>query len=505
MKEIKSLEPKILWHYFADVIKIPRPSGKEEKIRQYLIDFGEKSGLETVTDKTGNVLIRKNATSGMEAMKPVVLQGHMDIVAEKNAESNHDFENDPISAYINGEWITANGTTLGADDGIGIAAMLAVLSDKELKHGPIECLFTVEEETGLTGAKGLEPGLLNGKTLINLDSEDEGELFIGCAGGIDTLATFSYKTKRIHNNSIAYKITVNGLRGGHSGDEIDKGLGNSNKILNRILWNAEKLYKIKISDFNGGNLRNAIPREASAIIVIREKHKNNFENYFKDISREIKNELATTEPGLKIKHERIERPGEVLREGIQKRLLNAIYACPHGVIAMSQEMKSMVETSTNLASVKFIEGNRILITTSQRSSVNSAKQDIADQVASTFHLAKAKVEYTGNYPGWAPNPDSEIAKLLAGSYEKLFNEKPVVRSIHAGLECGLFLEKYPDLDMISVGPQMKGVHSPDEKLHIGSTQRFWKLLVDVLENMPEEGIRGDKGNRGEERKSGTME
>jgi len=486
MKEIKLLEPKILWQYFENIIKVPRPSGKEEKIRQYLVDFGKKFNLETVTDKTGNILIRKNATSGMDGVKPVVLQGHMDIVAEKNANSNHDFENDAINAYIDGEWITANGTTLGADDGIGIAAMLAVLSDKELKHGPIECLFTVEEETGLTGAKGLEPGFLNGKTLINLDSEDEGELFIGCAGGIDTLATLSYKTKRVHNNSIAYNISVNGLKGGHSGDEIDKGLGNSNKILNRILWHATNLYKIKISNFDGGNLRNAIPREASAIIVIREKHKNNFENYLKEISREIRNELAVTEPGLQIKHERVEKPGEVLREGVQKRLLNAIYACPHGVVTMSQEMQGMVETSTNLASVKFIEGNRILITTSQRSSVDSAKQDIADQVASTFRLAKAKVEYTGGYPGWAPNPDSEIAKLLSGSYEKLFNEKPVIRSIHAGLECGLFLEKYPDLDMISVGPQMKGVHSPDEKLHIGSTQRFWKLLVDVLENMPEE-------------------
>ena len=486
MKEIKLLEPKILWQYFEDVIKIPRPSGKEEKIRQYLVDFGKKFNLETVTDKTGNVLIRKNAAPGMEAVKPVVLQGHMDIVAEKNADSNHDFENDPVSAYIDDEWITANGTTLGADDGIGIAAMLAVLSDKGLKHGPIECLFTVKEETGLTGAKGLEPGFLNGKTLINLDSEDEGELFIGCAGGIDTLATFSYKTKRVHNNSTAYKISVNGLKGGHSGDDIDKGLGNSNKILNRILWNTAKLYNIKISNFDGGNLRNAIPREASAIFVIKEKHKNNFEKYLKKISLEIKNELAITEPGLQVKLKLVNPPEKVLRKGVQKRLLNAIYACPHGVVAMSQEMKSMVETSTNLASVKFIEGNRILITTSQRSSVDSAKQDIADQVASTFHLAKAKVESTGSYPGWAPNPDSEIAKIVAGSYEKLFKKKPVIRSIHAGLECGLFLEKYPDLDMISVGPQMKGVHSPDEKLHIGSTQRFWKLLVDVLENMPEE-------------------
>ncbi|MBA7570774.1 Cytosol non-specific dipeptidase [subsurface metagenome] len=485
MKEIKLLEPKILWQYFEIIIKIPRPSGKEEKIRQYLVDFGKKFNLETVTDKTGNVLIRKNATPGMEAIKPVILQGHMDIVAEKNADSNHDFENDPVSAYIDDEWITANGTTLGADDGIGIAAMLAVLSDKGLKHGPIECLFTVEEETGLTGAKGLEPGFLNGKTLINLDSEDEGELFIGCAGGIDTLATFSYKTKRVHNNSTAYKISVNGLKGGHSGDEIDKGLGNSNKILNRILWNAANRYKIKISNFDGGNLRNAIPREASAIFVIKEKHKNNFEKYLKEISREIRNELAVTEPGLQIKSKLVDPPGEVLRKGVQKRLLNAIYACPHGVVAMSQEMKGLVETSTNLASVKFIEGKRILITTSQRSSVDSAKQDIADQVASTFHLAKAKVESTGNYPGWAPNPDSDIAKIVAGSYEKLFKKKPVIRSIHAGLECGLFLEKYPDMDMISFGPQMKGVHSPDEKLHIGSTQRFWKLLVDVLENMPE--------------------
>lgn len=485
MKDISSLEPKILWQYFEDIIKVPRPSGKEEKIRQYLLEFGKNHKLETHVDKTGNVLILKNSTSGMEAVKPVVLQGHMDIVAEKNSESNHDFDNDPISAYIDGEWITADGTTLGADDGIGMAAMLAVLSVEGLKHGPIECLFTVDEETGMTGANGLEPGFIKAKILINLDSEDEGELFIGCAGGIDTLATLSYKTKPVHNNFLAYKITIDGLKGGHSGDNIDKGLGNSNKILNRILWNAAKLFKIRISNFNGGNLRNAIPREASAVFTIKKKYQNNLESYLNKIFREIKIELAATEPGLEIKYEHKGLPKEVLTKSVQKQLLNAIYACPHGVVAMSQEMKGMVETSTNLASVKFIEGNRILITTSQRSSVDSAKQDIADQVASTFLLAKAKVEFTGSYPGWTPNPDSEIAKIVAGSYEKLFNKKPVVRSIHAGLECGLFLEKYPDLDMISVGPQMKGVHSPDEKLHIGSTQRFWKLLVDVLENMPE--------------------
>ena len=485
MKEIKLLEPKMLWHYFADVINTPRPSGKEEKIRQYLIDFGKKFNLETVTDKTGNVLIRKNAASGMEAIKPVILQGHMDIVAEKNADSNHDFENDPINAYIDGEWITANGTTLGADDGIGIAAMLAVLSDKKIKHGPIECLFTLDEETGMTGARGLEPGFLKGKTLINLDSEDEGELFIGCAGGIDTLATFSYKTKQVHNNSIAYKISVNGLKGGHSGDDINKGLGNSNKILNRILWNAANLYKIKISNFDGGNLRNAIPREASAIIIVGEKHKNNFEKYLKKISREIKNELAMTESELLIKPELIELPEKVLRKGIQKRLLNAIYACPHGVVAMSQEMKGMVETSTNLASVKFIKGNRILITTSQRSSVDSAKQDIANQIASTFRLAKAKVKHTGNYPGWAPNPDSEISKLLAGSYEKLFNKKPVIRSIHAGLECGLLGGVYPNFDMISFGPTIRFPHSPDEKVKIDTVKKFWDFLVLILEDIPE--------------------
>jgi dipeptidase D len=410
------------------------------------------------------------------------------MVGEKNSGTIHDFENDPIQAFIDGDWVKARGTTLGADDGIGIASQMAILASRELSHGPIECLFTVDEETGLTGAMALEPGFLKGTVLLNLDSEDEGELFIGCAGGIDTIASFHYKTRIFPSGHIAVKAGVDGLKGGHSGDEIHKSPGgNSNKILARFLWNLERKFDIRLAEFDGGNLRNAIPREAYAIIAIPEKHYKDFEKYFLDYQKIIKNELYPTEPDFSMYLTKTEAPEVVINKKIKSRLLASLYACPHGVVKWSNDLPGLVETSTNLASVKFRKGNTIEITTSQRSSVESAKRDIADQVSAIFESVGANVRHSDGYPGWKPNPDSQVLQLTAESYKNLFQKEPVIRAIHAGLECGLFLDKYPGLDMISFGPTIKGAHSPDERMHIGSTEKYWKLLLDVLRRLSQEG------------------
>ena len=482
---LKNLEPKVIWDYFEDICQIPRPSKKEEKIIEFLMDFGKKNNLETKRDEIGNVLITKPGTKGKENLKTVILQSHMDMVCEKNSDVDHDFFNDPIQPVIDGEWVTAKGTTLGADDGIGVATQMALLTETDIEHGPIECLFTVDEETGLTGAFALQPGFLNGKILINLDSEDEGELFIGCSGGVDTLAEFKYKPEKPSKKGIAYKINISGLRGGHSGDDIGKGYGNSNKILNRILWESTNKFSLELSEFNGGNLRNAIAREAFALFIIPEKFVESFLTYFEQFIEQVKNELKTTEPNLKITVEEIDKVKMVIDKKSQKRLLSAIYACPHGVIEMSRDIQGLVETSTNLASVKFIKNNKVFVTTSQRSSVDSSKVDIANMVESVFKLAKAKVWHTDGYPGWTPNTDSEILKITKKAYENLFKKEPIVRAIHAGLECGLFLEKYPDMDMISFGPTLRNVHSPDEKINIETVKKYWDTLLETLKNIPE--------------------
>ncbi len=483
MNILSELTPQPLFNYFEQICQVPRPSKKEEKIRQFLLDFAWKNGLESKTDEVGNVLIVKPATRGMENAPTVVLQTHMDMVCEKNSDKNFDFDNDPIEPIIVDNWVKANGTTLGADCGIGIAAQMAVLTCNEIKHGPLECLITVDEETGLTGAFALKPGFLNGQILLNLDSEDEGEIFIGCAGGIDTIASFSYKSEKIPENIQALKISVSGLVGGHSGDDIHKNRGNANKILNRFLWNAIKKYDIKLADFNGGNLRNAIAREANAIILVSEKDTKSITSGFEQFAKEVKFEFERSEPNLKLEIQSAAIPEFVIDKKTQESLLNAIYACPHGVLEMSTRMEGMVETSTNLASVKFIENNKIEVTTSQRSELESRKYFAAQMVESVFKLAGADVIHSDGYPGWTPNPDSKVLKITVESYKKLFGVEPIVRSIHAGLECGLFLEKYPNLDMVSFGPTIRGAHSPDERLDISTTDKFWKHLVDVLENI----------------------
>jgi dipeptidase D len=477
------LYPNKVWFYFEEICKYPRASKKEDKIAAYLVSFGKSHGLETITDDAGNVLIRKPATKGKENLKTVILQSHMDMVCEKNSDTVHDFDKDPIQPYISQEWVNAKGTTLGADDGIGMAAQLALLDSKDIEHGPIECLFTVDEETGLSGAKALKPGFLKGKILLNLDSEDEGQLYIGCAGGKDTLATFTYKKEKVSNNSVAYKIMVSCLKGGHSGDDINKGRANSNKILNRILWNCRQ-FGMLLSQIDGGNLRNAIPREAFAVITIPESSKNNLLSFVTGFEKTVRNEYKATEPDLKISCEPTKLPEFIIDSQTVDNLLNALYACPHGIIAMSAEMIGLVETSTNLATIKMVDDNLIKVGTSQRSSVVSAKQDITDMVASVFLLANARIQHGEGYPGWQPNLNSEILKITKTSYKNLFNIEPKVLSIHAGLECGLIGEKYPEMDMISFGPTLRGVHSPDEQLHIESVKKFWDLIIEVLKNIP---------------------
>lgn len=482
-EEIYALKPERLWHYFGEILKIPRPSKKEEKITAYLMEFGKQHGLETLRDDIGNVIIRKPASAGKENVKSVVLQSHMDMVCEKNADTVHDFDNDPIEAYIQDGWVTAKGTTLGADDGIGIAAQLAILEADDIEHGPIECLITVDEETGLTGAFGLDPEILQSRILLNLDSEDDGQIFIGCAGGKDTVAELPYSKEDVPAGYKAYKISVTGLRGGHSGDDIQKGYGNANKILNRFLWNATKEYGLLLSEFNAGNLRNAIAREGFAVAMIPEGQTDDFEPYAGKFNDMVKSELKATEPGLTVACEQTDAPAFIIDKNTQDKLLNAVYACPHGVIAWSRDIENFVETSTNLASVKF-KDTHILITTSQRSSVESAKDDICAMVASTFRLAGAKTMHTDGYPGWTPNPNSEIVDITARVYEDLFTTEPEVLAIHAGLECGLIGDKYPDMDMVSYGPSIKGAHSPDERINIKTVEKFWDMTLEILKRIP---------------------
>lgn len=483
MGKLSALQPQPLFNYFEDICQVPRPSKKEAKIRQFLLDFAKKHGLKAKHDEIGNVLISKPASPGRENAPTVILQTHMDMVCEKNSDKIFDFENDAIEPVISDGWVKANGTTLGADDGIGIAAQLAVLTSREIKHGPVECLITVDEETGLTGAFALQPGFMSGKILLNLDSEDDGEIFIGCAGGLDTMANFRYSKKRAPANSVALKFRILGLLGGHSGDDIHKNRGNAIKILTRFLWNAARRFKVQLAEFNGGNLRNAIAREAFAVVSVAENEKKELMTYFNKFAGEIKYEFEKNEPYLRLKSEETDLPGFVLEFDTMEKLLNALYACPHGILEMSTRMKGMVETSTNLASVKFLENDKIVVTTSQRSELESRKYLAAEMVESVFQLAGAEVTHTDGYPGWTPNPDSEILDIMVKTYKKLFGVKPVVRSIHAGLECGLFLQKYPELDMVSFGPTIKGAHSPDERLNINTTEKFWKHLVDVLDEI----------------------
>lgn len=478
------LEPGRVWELFEELCQIPRPSKREEKIIQYLVEFARQHGLSYDQDGIGNLVIRKQASPGYENRPWVILQSHVDMVGEKNAGTEHDFTRDPIVPRIENGWVRATGTTLGADDGIGMAVQLAILESKKIVHGPIECLFTVDEETGLTGAFGLGKDFLKGRILLNLDSEDDGELFIGCAGGMDTMATFQYEKVMPEADHEAFRLSVTGLRGGHSGDDIHRGRGNANKILNRILWNCEKMYEMRLAEIEGGNLRNAIAREAFATVTVPKRYRRDFICLVKSLAQEIRQEIKTNEPDLAIKISEAVMPQCLIDYSTQKRLLDALYACPHGVLTMSPDIAGLVETSTNLASVK-MSPREIIIATSQRSSLESAKRDVADMVASVFSLAGAKIRHGDGYPGWVPNIDSNILAITRKAYYKLFNEDPEVRAIHAGLECGLIGEKYPGMDMISYGPTIRGAHSPDERIEIGTVGKFWDLTLEILKNIPE--------------------
>jgi dipeptidase D len=480
-KEVRALEPKELWNNFADLNAVPRASKKEEKVRQFIVDFGNKLGLETITDPIGNVIIKKPASKGMENRKMVVLQGHLDMVHQKNSDTNFDFDTEGIKMKVDGDWVRAEGTTLGADNGLGVAAIMSVLASSEILHPAIEALFTIDEETGMTGAMGLQAGYLNGEILLNLDTEEDDEIDIGCAGGIDITVESDYHEVSAPVNSVGYTISVKGLNGGHSGMDIHKGLGNANKIMNRILYAVQDV--TRISEINGGSLRNAIPRESFTKLAVYNASKSSFLKTIKRVSKEIKEELKTVDPNLSIEISETETPNKVMTLISQNALIASIYAAHNGVYRMSNDMEDLVETSNNIARVTVKDGS-ITILCLTRSSVESSKFDLANALKSTFELAGYKVTLSGSYPGWKPNVESQILNLLSNTYQKLFDSKANVVACHAGLECGILGTNYPNMDMISFGPTIQGAHSPDEKASIKSSQKFWKFLLTILENIP---------------------
>ncbi len=479
---IKDLKPQAVFAIFDEINHVPRPSKKEEKIRKYLLDFAEKHGIEVHTDKVGNVVMRRPATPGHENAPVVALQAHMDMVCESN-HKDFDFNTQPITTIVDGDWLRADGTTLGADNGIGMAAALAVLTDDKLKHGPVEALFTVDEETGLTGANNLGDGMLTASILLNLDSEDDAEIFVGCAGGVDTTCTFTYKRSFAPTDFHYFKFDISGGKGGHSGGDIHLGRANANKLLARFLFNLSLEHEISLCEIDGGNLRNAIPRAAHAVFGVHTASKEQVTVAFNRYVAEIENEYAGIEDTLKLDLSTAERPEFAIDHDTTKALVEALYSAPHGVVSMSRDIEGLVETSTNLASVKMLADNQILVTTSQRSSVESRKWDIAHQVEALFRLAGAEVTHGDGYPGWAPNMKSTIMQIASDAYEELYGIKPAIKAIHAGLECGLFLQKYPHLDMVSFGPTLRDVHSPSERMYIPAVERFWGQITRTLEKV----------------------
>nr|DAQ53435.1 MAG TPA: hypothetical protein [Bacteriophage sp.] len=482
MSKNNLLQPSIVFDCFAEVNKIPRPSKKEEKMIAFLKAFGEGLGLPTKVDETGNVCISKPATPGYENSKTVILQSHMDMVCEKNKDKDFDFENDAIETYVDGEWLKANGTTLGADDGIGVAMQMAVLKSNDIEHGPIECVFTRDEETGLTGAMGMKSDFMTGDYLINLDSEDEGQIFVSCAGGVRTTATYPFPTEDMPEGYFTFRVGVKGLTGGHSGDDINKKRGNANKILVRFLNQEMEKMDLRVVDIQSGGLHNAIPREGYAICAVPMNMKEQVRVDLNVFTAEVEEELAVTEKGILLSLDSCEPAAKVMEKQAMRKMLLSLHAVYNGVFAMSQDIDWLVETSTNLASIH-VEGDKVVVTTSQRSSIGSACQHMASVVRAAFELGGAEVLTNEGYPGWKLNPNSEIVKIAKESYVELFGKEPKILAIHAGLECGLFSEKYPKLDMVSFGPTLRGVHSPDEKLLIPTVQMVWDHLLDILKRV----------------------
>ena len=482
-QDIRQLEPKQLWNKFADLNAVPRPSKKEERVIAFMKDFGKKLGLETIEDAVGNVIIKKPATAGMENKTTIVMQSHLDMVHQKNHDTVFNFDTQGIDMYIDGDWVRAKGTTLGADNGLGVATIMAILESTDITHPAIEALFTIDEETGMTGAMGLKGGLLSGGILLNLDTEEDDEIGVGCAGGIDVTATRTYNEEETPEFKIGYKITVKGLQGGHSGMQIHEGLGNANKIMNRLLFDGFENFGLRISEIDGGSLRNAIPRESNAIVAIDAIHEETFVLKTNLNANTIKTEFKTIEPELEIEISKIDTPEKIMDLGIQEGVTRAIYAACNGVYRMSVDVPNLVETSNNIARV-IIKNGKIKIGCLTRSSIESAKWDLVNTLRATFELTGCEVNVSGDYPGWAPNMDSTILKIMETLYEELNGKKPHVAACHAGLECGILGQNYPNMDMISFGPNIKGAHSPDERAQISSVQKYWKFVLEILKRIP---------------------
>lgn len=480
---IRNLEPKQLWNKFADLNAVPRPSKKEDRVIEFMKNFGASLGLETFEDSVRNVIIRKPASKGMEDRKPIILQAHLDMVHQKNNDTVFDFDKQGIEMYVDGDWVRAKGTTLGADNGLGVATIMAILESKDIAHPAIEALFTIDEETGMTGALGLKGGILKGDILLNLDTEEDTEIDIGCAGGVDVTATRKYMEENCPGDVTAYRISVKGLNGGHSGMDIHKGLGNANKIMNRLLYSSQEKNELRVTEVDGGSLRNAIPRESNSVVVVPKSMEQDFIKDFEKTATEITSEFKTMEPKLSISLHKTENPAKVMENKAQKEILNALYTAHNGVYRMSADIKDLVETSNNVARV-IVKNGEITIACLTRSSVETSKFDLAHALKSAFELAGCNVTFTGSYPGWTPNINSPIVKVLVDIYEKQNGKKPEVVACHAGLECGILGSNYPGMDMVSFGPTIKGAHSPDERASISSSQKYWKFVLEILKNIP---------------------
>lgn len=483
MSEIKNLKPECIWRNFDALTQVPRPSGHLEKVQQFLLDFAKNTGVEAFKDEAGNIVMRKPATPGMENRKTVILQAHMDMVPQKEKTSTHNFETDPIQTYIDGEWVRAKGTTLGADDGLGVAAIMAVMEAKDLKHGPIEALITADEETGMYGANGLPGGELEGEILLNLDTEQEGELIIGSAGGVDITATLDYQEAESDKTDAAVKITIKGLKGGHSGLEICEGRGNANKMMVRIVREAIAEDEACLASWHGGNMRNAIPREAEVVLTLPKENVEDLKAIVAEYKETFNNEYKGIESDIEVVAEDVALPEMIVPQEIQDNLVDAIYAAHNGVWRYIPTMPEIVETSSNLAIVD-IDGGKAAIKILARSSSETMKEDLSTSLESCFYMAGMKVEFSGAYGGWDPNTDSELIKVMRNIYKNLFNEEPTVQVVHAGLECSIILSKYPGLDICSFGPTLLSPHTPTERAHWPSTTKFWDLLVKTLEEIP---------------------
>lgn len=482
-QEVRNLEPSALWNHFADLNAVPRPSKKEERVIQFMVDFGKGLGLETIVDEVGNVIIKKPASEGMEDHQTVALQSHLDMVHQKNNDTEFDFYTQGIEMFVDGDWVKAKGTTLGADNGLGVAAIMALLSSDDIPHPPLEALFTIDEETGMTGAMGLKGGLLSAPILLNLDTEDDNELTIGCAGGVDVTATGTYKTEATPGGFESLHITIKGLSGGHSGMDIHKGLGNANKLMNRVLSRCAEKSEFHIAEIKGGGLRNAIPRESQAVLVVKSEDRKAFDAALAVVKGELEDEHRSTDPEMQIVVREHPQPESVMSAAFQANFLRAVYVCPNGIYRMTPGSPDLVQTSNNIARVEVKDGD-YSVQCLTRGAVDSEKYDLASAIRSAFELIGGEVEFAGEYPGWAPKPEAPIIEVMSNMYRELFPDEPFVNVCHAGLECGIIGKHYPEMEMISFGPNIRGAHSPDEKAQVSSVQKFWKLLLRTLERVP---------------------